>query len=43
MYEQLIAKLELYEKLSIAEAQAAGGENTIPHHVLMEELKNKYR
>lgn len=41
-FEQLQAKLELYEKLAVAEAERANRAPKISHSIFMEELKNEY-
>jgi len=40
-YEQMQAKIDLFEKLSIAQAQSASGEKGITHKQLMTKLRNR--
>lgn len=42
-YEQLQARLELYEKLAAAEAQAAAGRKGIPHARVLANLRRRIR
>jgi hypothetical protein len=41
LYEQQQAQLELYQKLSEAEAQSLAGLPTIPHKDLIKKLKDR--
>jgi len=41
-FEQLQAKLDLYEKLSVAEAQRSNNAPTKTHSELMNSLRSKY-
>ena len=41
-FEQLEAKLDLYNKLAVAEAKRANGTPTVSHEQFMEILRNKY-
>ena len=41
-FEQLKAKLELYEKLAIAEIEKANNAPTITHEEFMESLRSKH-
>lgn len=38
-YDQLKSKLELFEKLSVAQAQSAAGEKGIPHKQVMKKIR----
>ncbi len=42
-YEQLEARLELYEKLAAAEAEEAAGARGIPHHTVVTKLRERAR
>lgn len=42
LYEKMEAQVELYQKLSVAEAESASGAPTIPHKELMQQLKAKF-
>ena len=41
-FEKLQARLELYEKLAVAEAQVENGEANITHDQLFNELRSRY-
>ena len=41
-YEQLMTKLELYEKLIVAETEAKNGVKKSSHATVMERLREKY-
>lgn len=41
-FDQLQAKLELYEKLAVAEAERANGAPKVSHSIFMEKLRNEY-
>lgn len=41
-FEQLEAKLDLYDKLAVAEAQKANNAPTVTHEDLMKSLMSKY-
>jgi prevent-host-death family protein len=41
-YEQIQAKLNLYEKLAAAEAEKANGAPAVSHEDFMKTLRNKY-
>jgi len=41
-FEQIQAKLDLYEKLATAEAEKANGAPTVSHEDFMETLRRKY-
>jgi hypothetical protein len=41
-YEQIQAKLDLYEKLAVAEAEKANGAATVSHEDFMKALMSKY-
>jgi len=41
-FEQIQAKLNLYEKLAVAEAEKANGAPTIKHEDFMKTLRSKY-
>ena len=40
-FEQMQARLDLYEKLSVAEAEESGGERPIPHRAVMTALRRR--
>lgn len=40
-YERLIAKNDLYEKLSVAQTQSAKGEKGITHNQLMKKIRKE--
>jgi PHD/YefM family antitoxin component YafN of YafNO toxin-antitoxin module len=42
-YERLIARVDLFEKLGVAQAQAAAGEKGITHRQMMSQLRRKLR
>lgn len=42
-YDQLEARLELYEKLAAAEAEEAAGVKGIPHHTVVAKLRDRAR
>ena len=41
-FEQIQAKLDLYDKLSVAEAERANGAPTVSHDEFMKILRSKY-
>jgi prevent-host-death family protein len=41
-FEQLQAKLELYDKLAVAEAERTNGAPKVTHSNFMKELRNEY-
>ena len=41
-YEQLMTKLELYEKLLVAKTESKNGETKSSHSTVMERLREKY-
>ncbi len=41
-FERLQAKLDLYEKLAVAESELVNGVATIPHDELFTKLRSKY-
>ena len=40
-YERLIARVELFEKLAVAQAQAASGEKGLSHTQVMKKLRQR--
>jgi len=42
-YERLKARVDLFEKLGVAQAQAAAGEKGITHKQMMTQLRRKLR
>ncbi len=42
-YEQIEARLELYEKLAVAEAQEGAGARGIPHRTVIAKLRRRIR
>jgi prevent-host-death family protein len=40
-YEKLKAKIELFEKLSVAQAEAAAGKKGLPHSQVMKKLRQR--
>ncbi len=40
-YEKLIAELELFEKLSVAQSQSSSGAKTISHSQMIQTLKQR--
>jgi len=42
-FEQMQARLDLYEKLSVAEAEESGGERPIPHRAVMITQRRRLR
>jgi hypothetical protein len=40
-YERLKARVELFEKLAVAQAQAAAGEKGVTHRQVMKKLRNR--
>jgi len=41
-FEQIQAKLDLYEKLAVAESELSNNENTLTHDEFMNQLKGEY-
>ena len=42
-YEKLNAKIELFEKLAVAQAQSAGGAKGSTHSQMMQKLRKRVR
>ena len=42
-YEQLQARLELYDKLAVAEAEEAAGARGIPHRTVIARIRRRIR